>query len=161
MTERNMLQDRLYLRHASMKDAGLLYGWRNEYECRKNSVNTDYIEYKSHCKWLSDRLNSACTSIFICMRENGGGHEPIGQVRIDYGMDRDGEISYSIAEGYRCNGYGTRMLGMLESMEEVKKNAGRLCAIIKIDNSASQKCFEKLGYLKSIKEDMVHYVKHI
>ena len=95
------------------------------------------------------------------MRENGGGHEPIGQVRIDYGMDRDGEISYSIAEGYRCNGYGTRMLGMLESMEEVKKNAGRLCAIIKIDNSASQKCFETLGYLKSIKEDMFHYVKNI
>ena len=52
-----MLQDKLYLRHASMEDAGLLYLWRNEDECRKNSVNTGYIEYDSHCKWLSGRLS--------------------------------------------------------------------------------------------------------
>ncbi len=68
----SMLQDNLYLRHASMEDAGLLYVWRNETECRKNSVNTGYIEYDSHCKWLSGKLSSGCCSIFICMREHGG-----------------------------------------------------------------------------------------
>ena len=75
-----MLQDKLYLRHASMEDAGLLYLWRNEDECRKNSVNTGYIEYDSHCKWLSGRLSPGCCSIFICMREYmGGGMSLLGR----------------------------------------------------------------------------------
>lgn len=156
-----MLQDRLYLKHASMEDADLLYGWRNEAECRKNSVNTGYIEYGDHCKWLSGKLSSGCCGIFICMRESGEGYGPVGQVRVDYGKNRDGEINYSIGAGYRCNGYGTRMLGLLEEMEEVKKNADRLCAMVKSSNLASQKCFEKLGYIKSIKEDMVYYIKNI
>ncbi len=157
----SMLQDNLYLRHASMEDAGLLYGWRNEDECRKNSVNTGYIEYDSHCKWLSSRLSPGCCSIFICMREHWGGYEPVGQARVDYNMARCGEISYSIDAAYRCNGYGTRMLGLLEEMEEIKKKTDRLCAVVKVTNTASQRCFEKLGYLKSFKEDMVYYVKDI
>ncbi len=53
------------------------------------------------------------------------------------------------------------MLGLLEEMEEVKKNAEKLCAMVKSSNVASQKCFEKLGYIKNIKEDMVYYVKNI
>ncbi len=157
----NMLQDRLYLRSASMEDADLLYRWRNEVECRKNSVNTGYIEYDSHCKWLSDRLGSGCYSIFICMREYGRRDESVGQTGVGYNMDRCGEISYSIDAGYRYNGYGTRMLALLEEMEEVKKNVDRLCAVVKITNIASQRCFEKLRYLKSVKEDMVYYVKDI
>lgn len=39
---------------------------------KAHSVNTGYIEYDSHCKWLSGRLSSGCCSIFICMREHGG-----------------------------------------------------------------------------------------
>lgn len=91
----------------------------------------------------------------------GGGYEPVGQARVDYNMARCGEISYSIDAAYRCNGYGTRMLGLLEEMEEIKKKTDRLCAVVKITNTASQRCFEKLGYLKSFKEDMVYYVKDI
>ena len=89
------------------------------------------------------------------------GYEPVGQARVDYNMARCGEISYSIDAAYRCNGYGTRMLGLLEEMEEIKKKTDRLCAVVKITNTASQRCFEKLGYLKSFKEDMVYYVKDI
>lgn len=95
------------------------------------------------------------------MRKSGDRYEPVGQTRVDYSKKRDGEINYSIGAGYRCNGYGTRMLSLLEKMEEVKKNADRLCAMVKSSNIASQKCFEKLGYIKSIKEDMVYYVKNI
>lgn len=53
------------------------------------------------------------------------------------------------------------MLGLLEEMEEIKKKTDRLCAVVKIANTASQKCFEKLGYLKSVKEDMVYYNKYL
>ena len=144
-----MLDDRLYLRPASMEDAGLLYVWRNETECRRNSVNTGYIEYDSHCKWLSGRLSSGCCSIFICMREHGGGYEPVGQARVGYNMARCGEISYSIDAAYRCNGYGTRMLGLLEEMEEIKRNNDENYTFVKWDTID-----EKINMLKQKREEI-------
>jgi RimJ/RimL family protein N-acetyltransferase len=146
-----------------MEDVDLLYEWRNETECRKNSINTSYIEYGDHCRWFAGELNSDTCNIFICMKEQmyGEGCDPVGQVRIDYGKDRTGEISYSIGAEYRCNGYGTRILKMLEESKNTRENADRLCAVVKSGNTASQKCFEKLGYVKSIKADMVYYSKDL
>lgn len=155
-----MLHDKLYIRPASVEDAGLLYGWRNEAECRKNSINTGYIAYEDHYRWLAGKLTADDNNIFICMRECVG-DESVVQARIDYGKDRTGEISYSIGEEYRCNGYGTRMLKMLGDSKNARENADRLCAVVKSGNTASQKCFEKLGYVKSIKEDMVYYSKDL
>lgn len=144
-----------------MEDADLLYIWRNEDECRKNSVNTGYIEYKEHCKWLAGKLNSDTCNIFICIKEHNGSNKPVGQVRVDYVKYRYGEISYSIGKEYRCNGYGTKILKLIEGMKEIKANVDKLCAIVKTNNLVSQKCFENLGYVKSVKKDLVYYNKSL
>ena len=51
--------------------------------------------------------------------------------------------------------------GYIEYDSHSKWLSGRFCAVVKTSNTVSQGCFEKLGYLKSFKEDMVYYVKDI
>jgi hypothetical protein len=67
-----MLQDMLHLRPASMEDVDLLYRWRNDPECRKNSINTSHIAYGDHCRWFGRKLNTGNNSIFICIKESLG-----------------------------------------------------------------------------------------
>ena len=149
-----MSQDDVYLRAAVIEDMELLYKWRNDPICRKNSVCSEKILFETHCIWLLDRLKSSQCDIFICMKQN----IPIGQVRIDY-EDKLGKISYSIASGYRGSGYGTKMLSLLECEGKIQKNVQMLCAIVKKNNIASGKCFEKLGYISIDCGEFIYYSK--
>lgn len=156
-----MKQEELYLRPAIIEDMDLLYKWRNEEMCRKNSINKEYITYDNHCKWYIQKLSSTNCNIFIFIKNNEGVCMPIGQVRIDYEEYKTGKISYSIDAKYRCNGYGKSMLKLLEYNKDVLNNVSKLYAVVENNNIASQKCFENLGYLKNIKNDMFCYTKNL
>ncbi len=156
-----MKQEELHLRPAVIEDMDLLYKWRNEEICRKNSINKEYITYDNHCKWYIQKLNSKNCIIFICIKNDGSVCLPIGQARIDYEKHEIGKISYSIDAGYRCNGYGTRILKLLEYNKDVLNNISKLCAVVEKNNIASQKCFENLKYLKNIKDGMFYYTKNL
>lgn len=150
----DMSQGKLYLRPAVMEDKEMLFRWRNDPICRKNSVNTDRIEFNSHCLWLSEKLSSSKCDIFICMKQD----IPIGQVRVDY-EGKVGKISYSIAHEFRGAGYGFRVLELLEEKEKGKGNLHMLCALVKKNNIASMRCFQMLGYNKANKGDFIYYSK--
>lgn len=149
-----MEREKLYLRRATIVDTEILYKWRNDSVCRKNSINSEKIEYNDHCIWLSNKLNSDSCDIFICMK----GDKPIGQVRVDY-ENEIGKISYSIASDFRGNNYGSKMLELLEYNERLRRNVVQLCAMVKHDNVASQKCFTKLNYSKDNRGAFFYYSK--
>lgn len=144
----------IYLRQAAPGDMDLLYQWRNDPACRENSLGQGMVAYESHRAWFQERLASEDCCIFICME----GDSPVGQVRVDY-QGRDGKISYSVPEGYRGRGYGTRMLGLLEQDAGIQARTESLYAIVKCNNTASQKCFEKLKYSKECHDGYFLYRK--
>lgn len=144
----------VYLRPATAGDRDLLYQWRNDPACRENSLNQGTVPYGSHCAWFQERLGSGDCCIFICME----GGSPVGQARVDY-QGRDGKISYSVSEGYRGRGYGARMLGLLEQDAGIQARTASLYAIVKCNNAASQKCFEKLKYSKECHDGYFLYRK--
>lgn len=146
----------LYLRKANLQDSKMIFNWRNEPDVRINSLHTERIMYDTHLKWFQKRLLSNESHIYICMK----GETPIGQIRIDY-EENKGEISYSIASEYRGKGYGKNMLELLEDKEREQGRIEILFGIVKRNNLASQKCFEKLGYHKENNGNVLIYHKKI
>lgn len=150
------MQNDIYLRLAEKSDIQMLYELRNDDVVRKNSLNTEVIPYENHCLWFERKMVSDDNNIYICMC----GDCPVGQIRVDYNIQKV-EISYSIIKEYRGNGYGVRMIELLEKKEQSQIKGKILFGIVKMSNIASQKCFEKLGYKKEVKDDNVYYSKII
>jgi len=149
-----MEREAIYLRPAVLEDKDLLYQWRNDPVCRKNSVNQAEVLYDSHCAWFMDRLNSKECHIFIGMEKD----IPVGQIRVDY-QEGNGKISYSVSADCRGKGYGTRMLELLEQDAEIQERTQKFFAIVKCDNKVSQRCFEKLQYSKKYLGECFYYSK--
>lgn len=143
-----------YLKQVTIGDADILYEWINEEECRKNSLNTEKIEYADHMKWFQNKLNSSQCYMFILYNQN----IKIGQIRIDI-KEKIGIISYSIAKKFRKRGYGYSILQLLEQKAKQIKELQILEGIVKYNNLSSQKIFEKLGFKRTDKEEYILYQK--
>lgn len=143
-----------YLREISSDDCQLLFEWVNDSEVRKNSFSREPIPYETHVLWFQKKLEDSGCEIFIYM----DGNEPVGQVRVDFEEDA-GLISYFIAKEFRGKGYGKKMLLAIET--KIAERVGVLNAQVKKDNKASQLVFERLGYQRMEKEDMVSYKKYL
>ena len=91
----------IYLRKAEATDVDLLFEWANEPEVRKNSFNSELIDYSVHTKWFNKVLSSDNIEQFILMDDDTA----VGQIRININED-EAEISYSIGAEFRGKGYG-------------------------------------------------------
>ena len=130
----------LTIRKALENDIKLLFNWANDSSVRQNSINTATIEWSDHKKWFSSRIKDKNCKIFIL--ENYC--HPIGQIRFENKKDT-WEIDYSIDSGFRGKGLGKKLIDMgIKQLPE-----GTLIkAIVKEENIASCKVFEKLGFEK-------------
>ncbi len=144
--------NKVYLREVTEDDKDLLYHWCNDPQCRANSLNSEFISYETHCKWFERKLEDEDSYMYICMNED----KPAGQIRVDC-LDGIGTISYSIAKEHRGMGLGYEMLRLLE--KDIPPTIKKLHAVVKAENSASQKCFEKLRYIRTREEELYHYWK--
>ena len=142
----------MYLRKATMDDAGIILDWRNDPQTRAASFSGDEISYESHVKWLRGKLASKDCAIFILV----DGQERIGQIRVDK-IDRIGEISYMIAPEKRNRGYGRKILGLAEQMagDDIKVLAG----LVMNHNEASMRCFRANNYSELIGGGGVTFLK--
>ena len=138
----------LFLRKATSQDRDLLFNWANEPLTRKNSFNSDLIEYETHCEWFSEMMsnNNQYQYILVCKNADLVGTVDVGQIRVD--VDEGiGKISYSIDEVYRGYGFGRRVLCLIKS--SIKKdcpNIQKLIGEVKPNNIASIKSFMEEGY---------------
>lgn len=145
-------KDTIYLRPVLDEDKDMLFGWINDSDCRKNSLNTEPISYESHCLWFEKKLRDENCDLFICMWKE----EAVGQIRLDY-QDDMGVISYSVAKDYRGRGLGGTILRLAE--QKIRGKAAGLTGIVKRDNLASQKAFEKNGYSREVVKEGYRYTK--
>lgn len=146
-----------YLKKAEREHMGLLFEWANDKAVRQNSFNTKRIDYESHQKWFSEKINSKESVIYIyCYNEI-----PMGQVRVDIKKD-NGLISYSVDSKYRSQGHGGMILLLLEAtIKESFSRVKYLCAKVKKTNIASQKRFEQFSYEKKERTEFIEYRKKI
>jgi N-acetylneuraminate synthase (EC 2.5.1.56) len=145
-----------YLQKADWQGVDLLYEWANDKETRLNSFNIKKIEYEEHKNWFKNCLENPNCDIYILYNDDS---EPIGHIRLQY-QDNVGTISYSIAPKHRGEGYGVKMIRLIE--QEIKKarpEIRQLIGSVKHKNIASQKIFEVNGYTKENFEDRITFSK--
>lgn len=153
------MQEKLYLRSATVDDMNILFDWANEPSVRKNSFNTNNISIDEHKAWLERVLADMHTKLFILQEDDN----PVGQVRLAL-KDGKWQISYSIAPAYRGQGYGKIILRLAENELIHRGHTGeKLYAEVKKDNIASQRIFKKLGYSETTSqhEDAYGYTKTV
>ena len=125
------------LRPIANQFCSLLFEWANEQEVRRNSLNSEKINWEQHKLWFNSKLKSASSKIFIFEKDN----LPVGQIRYDKKGDGIWDIDYSIDKKYRGLGFGKKMVELsLSHISGVKR------AVVQRKNIASCKVFEQMGF---------------
>lgn len=151
----------LSLRLATLDDLLLYYNWANDIQVRANSYQTEPISLEDHTKWFTSKINNPLFSFFVFENHLG---IPIGQVRVQIVSDFKAVIGISNASSFRGKGFASRML--VQATDAFLKNHPEqiISAYIKLDNRASEKVFQKAGFVldKIVEYESVpsyHYIK--
>jgi spore coat polysaccharide biosynthesis protein SpsF len=131
-------------RNVKFEDASLLYKWRNSFLAKKNSINTNLIEFDDHLKWFSKRILEINNQPFWIFFLN---NEPIGTIRFDLETNKSNTFNISIYVDpiYHGQGFGSQILDL--SLKLLPNNTEiLLVAKVKISNLVSKKLFLRSGF---------------
>ena len=136
----------LTLRRASKSDSKALLDWRNDATTRAFSLSSEDITREQHRVWLKKTLqDSSC--LLIIGEINC---EPVGMTRINILKDSSlGQVSINLNPDFRGMGISRQLLkeSLLLGVESLG-NISRYLAEIHVDNAASRKIFESIGFVK-------------
>lgn len=136
------LEKGYFLREARTSDVDLVFEWANDPEVRKQSFHSEPIAYSTHTAWFSSALQAKDMRMYIMVSED----RPIGQVRLNLKADGTAEVGYLIAPAYRGEGWGKRIIELVERQARNITGVRQMVAWVKASNIASCKIFEKCGY---------------
>lgn len=144
----------IYLRKVEndLKDKKMLFQWRNDSLCRKYSIQSNDITYAEHSEWFDKKMADNNCYMYVAVNVS----QAVGQIRIEI-KEKEGIISYSVAREFRGKGIGSRILYEIEHQPEICKLVDKLVGVVKKENIYSQKCFEKMNYMKKTGEDGLYY----
>jgi RimJ/RimL family protein N-acetyltransferase len=130
----------LALREATLADAALLRGWRNDPTTREASRHTAEVSEQEHAEWL-ERVLDDPNRLLLVAEEAG---RPVGQLRLDREDDR-WEISVSLDEQARGRGLGTALIDA--GVEQLAGRGGKFVeAWVRTGNEVSVRSFRRAGF---------------
>jgi RimJ/RimL family protein N-acetyltransferase len=132
------------VREAVQEDAELLWRWASDPVVRQNSFSPDSFTYEAHSRWLSGKLLSPDSTIYIVERDG----EPVGQVRYDRTNDDEAEIDISIAAEERGRGYGQQALDLTKARATVDMRVTHVVGVVLATNEKSGAMFLKAGFVE-------------
>jgi UDP-2,4-diacetamido-2,4,6-trideoxy-beta-L-altropyranose hydrolase len=147
----------LQARQATLEDEHLLFAWVNDPIARINAFISDPITAETHRDWFLDRLKNIKACHMYIVESNT--RIPVGQVRFEL-VNNMWRIDFSIASIFRGRGLGGYALKVALDRLAVEEPGVNVYAQVKIENLASQKVFEQLGFeIKSKSESIIEYQK--
>ncbi len=132
------------VRKLLIEDIDDVFNWRNDLVSRKNSINQKKIKYPSHRVWFKKILLSKENKYFIGTHKR----EKVGFVRYEKNKDDNYVVSININPEFRNRGFGSKLLLKSQLQKEIIKDCKVLFSMIKKNNLASIKTFEKANYTK-------------
>lgn len=147
------------LRPATSADSELLFAWVNSPSSLAGKLRTNGpIPRDDHRQWLAQRLNDPGTSIWIALDDAA----VVGQVRFQR-IEEAGESFYDVdifvANDKRGRGRAKAILSAAACELAGREPGARLRALVRKENSASQRLFQSLGYrLVANQQDCLVYV---
>jgi len=143
------------LRAATPDDCQQLFDWVNEPTVRRNSIQQDPVEWKSHQQWFKRRLaDRDGTRIFI--GDNGQG--AVGQIRFDRQGDK---VQIDISVDAQARGRGMGRVLLEEGKRRIVKDwpdIKELIGMVKEENIASQRIFEQCGFVLADQSELRTYL---
>ena len=141
-------------RKANESDLMLYFDWTNDETVRENSYKSEPISLENHSNWFKNKINDVDCMMLVFENHL---NQPIGQVRIQKQNEKLALIGISNDSIHRGKGYASKMIA-LASKEFLNQNHDFcLSAYIKLENTSSEKAFEKAGY----QLDVVTYYEEI
>jgi UDP-2,4-diacetamido-2,4,6-trideoxy-beta-L-altropyranose hydrolase len=141
----------LRLRPAQENDCRLLWEWANDPQVRAAAFSQAPILWEQHKVWFASKMKDSNCRMLVA--EDGKGRA-VGQFRVDWRSDGDGEIDVSLSPECRGLRYGARLIDL--GVSSVFAERGEcLHALVKMDNQVSQRAFEQAGFV-SLGEESVH-----
>jgi UDP-2,4-diacetamido-2,4,6-trideoxy-beta-L-altropyranose hydrolase len=133
----------LRLRRMTAADEALVLEWANDPGTRANSFSAEQITAAAHHEWLVDRLShpERCRPFVV----ETPAHVPIGQVRFDR-IEGGWRVNYSVAAHLRGRGLGRRIMQLALRQLSEEEPGAMVLAQVKLDNVASHRVFESLGF---------------
>lgn len=142
------MAEALVLRPVTIKDAELLFTWRNDPQTRAASHNQDQINYDAHLEWLEKSLLDANRKLYLAEDEQ----TPVGIVRADWQKGAY-HLSWTVAPESRGRGIGKKMVSLF-----VQELNSPICAEVKTGNLASQRIARFVGMnLQYIKNGVMYF----
>mgnify|MGYP000049337758 CR=1 FL=1 len=131
------------IRRADIVDTDSLFDLANTPIVRKNSFSPDPIHYETHKGWLEKKL--ADKNCLILIAENDS-QQLVGQIRFDVNAFSIAAVDIHISQNHSGKGIGSMILTMGVAQLKTLKLARKVKALVKVDNIASKKCFERSGF---------------
>jgi UDP-2,4-diacetamido-2,4,6-trideoxy-beta-L-altropyranose hydrolase len=118
--------------------------WRlaNDPAVRSRSLSTESIPLEDHARWFAGKLASRDTRIWVFDLEG----LVAAQIRYDLVEPELAEISFVVAAPFRGRGLGSRLLDATRVPAAEQLGAARLRAIVRRENAASMRVFQKAGF---------------
>jgi UDP-2,4-diacetamido-2,4,6-trideoxy-beta-L-altropyranose hydrolase len=145
----------LGIRNASASDVMSYFNWVNDPKVRDSALQSTPIDFATHVQWFEQRLIDPRSKLLIM--EIGG--LPVAQLRLE---SKDGiiNIDYSVDELVRGRGWGRHLIEMgMQSLTRGDRDRHDIRAVVKLENIASQKIFESLGFTELSRDACgnIHY----
>jgi len=143
----SFLDGGVWCRPATSSDSRLYFDWANDSAVRASAFHSELIKLSAHEKWFKAKLRSESSQLLVCSKVGG---TPIGQVRFDFDASISGwYIDYSVDVSHRGLGLGLETLeAAILQFASMMKDRLVLFAEVKIENIASMRVFENLGFTK-------------
>lgn len=150
----------LRLRLADEGDSAIFWAWVNDPQVRENAFSTAPIPWEEHTIWFAGKMKDPDCLIFVGEDDQG---RAVGQFRVDWRSEREGEIDVSVSPEYRGMGYGGVLIDLAVNRIFAEKGQ-RLHAFVKPENQPSRCAFEQAGFMNIGEEAVqghhaIHYVR--
>jgi UDP-2,4-diacetamido-2,4,6-trideoxy-beta-L-altropyranose hydrolase len=139
---RAMLSSFIKINRAIAADRTALFEWRNHFEIRKASRNSNFISFEAHKKWFDEVLGNQNRELVIGTL----GNKAIGVVRFDIECDV-AEVSIYIVPQSGFHGFARNLLLSAEQwLKQNRSEVRKLKAIVLSENESSKNLFVDLNY---------------
>ena len=142
--------ERLCLREITSDDAELIVKWRSEPDVYKYFKNSVKITKKDHLNWFENSYleNDLRTDYMAVLNETD---IPVGVFGLIISEEnrKEAEVSYILGKEYIGRGYAGEALTGLALWAKEKRKIKTLVAVIHMDNTASLRFAENLGFVET------------
>ena len=137
------------VRPMTWADRQRVFQWSNDLETRRNSFQTQQIQWDEHLEWMRRKLEDPESHTYI----GTIGDRPFATVQFERSPDGDAEIGINIDARFRGKGLSVPLLEAARTAYLADAGSRRVRARVKSFNARAIRAFENARYVRTGREE--------